>query len=137
MAGFLPSECRISRATIHQSMPLGAGELQPHAPLQVLAIENPAGDLLDAAFGGIEMWNGRAAEQRERGAQFRLYLRERGVAAVRAALMTDLLQAIRADRQSEQLGAVWCQCGRPLIGLKVVIGQLIVRRQPPVLEREV
>src|SRR5882762_8396901 len=109
MVGYLPSERRNSHATIHLLMAPGTGELQAHASFQVLAVENAAGDFLDAALGRVQMRNAGASKQRQRRAQFRLHLLERSIAAVRAALMADLLQAIRADGQSVEPGAVWRQ----------------------------
>src|SRR5579863_9855185 len=68
--------------------------LGPQPPLDAGGVENAAGDLLDRALGGVERGNAQARNQRLGGTQLVAHLLLRGVAALRAALVADLLQPL-------------------------------------------
>src|SRR5207248_5004332 len=118
-----PDTRAVSRATISSCR---ARALRAQPPLDAAGVQNPAGDLLDGALGGIEPRQRVAREQRLRGAQLVLHLPLRGVAAVRAALAADLLQALRFDGQRIELGAERLQARRQSAGFQIILGERIV-----------
>jgi len=75
-------------------------------PCEVLAIQDAAGDFLDAAFGHIDPGQSVTLEQRQRSAHLVLHLLGRGITTAWPALLADLLQAFGPDRQAMQLFAV-------------------------------
>src|SRR5256885_12269589 len=105
-----------SRATICSWR---ARALRAQPPLDATGVQNPAGDLLDGALGGIEPRQRVAREQRLRGAQLVLHLLLRGVATVGAALAADLLQSLRLDGQRIELGAERLESRRQPVGLQI------------------
>src|SRR2546421_1308908 len=129
-----PATRAASRATIcsWRARALGA---QP--PLDAAGVQNPAGDLLDGALGGIEPRQRVAREQRLRDAQLVPHLLLRGVAAIRAALGADLLQPLRFDGQRIELGAEALQSRRQSAGFQIILGERIVGGEHPVLQRQV
>src|SRR6202035_315945 len=128
------TRARASRATIYSSR---ARPLRAQTPLDAAGVQNPAGDLLDRALGGIEPRQAVAREQRLRGAQFVLHLLLRSVAALRAALAADLLQPLGPDGQRIELGAERLQSRRQPAGFQILVGERIVGGEHPVLQRQV
>ena len=93
-------------ASMPGTIPCASGLSGPQAPLDPGAVENAAGDFLDRNFSGVQQRNGVPLEQRLRRSHFEGHLLPRGVAAVGAALVADLLQPIGLDRQREQLARI-------------------------------
>src|SRR5579862_2214040 len=77
------------------------------ASLYSHAVENSAGNFLDRDFRRIEERNSVTLVQRFRGTHLECDLTRRGIAAVRPALVADLLQAVGLDGEAEQLA--WMQ----------------------------
>src|SRR5215469_6189412 len=120
------SPCDADHATLRSQPPLDAG-----------GAEDAAGDLLDRALGSVERGDGIARAQRLRGAQLVLHLLTGGVAAVRTALVTDLLQPLGPDGEREQLVAVGLEARWQPPRLQVVLGERVVGRKDTVLQRQV
>src|ERR1700722_13283050 len=97
------------------------------------AIENSAGYFLDRDFGRIEHGNAVPLEQRLRRSDFEGDLLRRRIAAVGPALVANLLQPIRLDRQTEQFPRIGFESLRHLARLQIVVGQRVIRREYAIL----
>src|SRR6185312_15222784 len=112
-------------------------ESRPQTPLDSGVIDDATCDLLDRAFGRVDVWNSEAPEQRFRGAHLVLHLLRGGVAACGSALVADLAQPLRTDGEAVELRASGREPRRQLPALEVLVRQRIVRREDAVLQRHV
>src|SRR6185437_728627 len=103
-----------------------ADDLGPQPPLDAGGVENAGRNLLDRALRGIERGDAQAGDQRLGGAQLVTYLLLGGVAALRAPLVADLLQALGLDGQGIKLATVRLEPGRKLPGLQVFLSERII-----------
>src|SRR5438874_1728731 len=110
---------------------------RPQPPLDAAGVQDAAGDLLDRALGGVEPRQRVAGKQRLGRAQLVQLLLPRGVAAVRPALVADLLQPLGPDGERKQLGAIRLEPWRQPSRLQIVLGERIVGGEHSVLQRHV
>src|SRR6185437_3441848 len=111
--------------------------LRPQPPLDSGGVENARRNLLDRAFRGIERRDVQARDQRLGDAQLVAYLLLRGIAALRPALIADLLQALRLDGQGIKLATVRLEPGRQLPGLEVIFRERVIGSEHTVLQRQI
>src|ERR1700688_2418537 len=89
-----------------RTIPRTSGMSGAQAPLDARAVENSTGYFFDRDFGGVEHRNAVPFEQRLRRSDFECHLLRRRVAAVGTPLMSNLLQPVRLDRQTEQFSRI-------------------------------
>src|SRR5215469_5323837 len=107
--------------------------LRPQPPFDARGVENAAGDLLDRALRSVERGDAESRNQRLGGPQLVAHLLLGGVAALRAALVADLLQAVGSDGQGIKLATMRLEPCRQLSGLQVFFRERIIGREHAVL----
>src|ERR1700694_1876929 len=120
---------------MRRTIPRTFGMSGAQAPLDAGAVENSARYFLDRDFGGVEHRNAMPFEQGLGRSDLESHLRRRRIAAVGTPLVSDLLQPIRLDRQTEQFARMRVERRRQIARLEVVLGQREICGKYPVLHR--
>ena len=121
----------------HRKVPLPPRRGSVNPPHQLRLEQDGGGEFLHRFRRHVEDADAFALHQRLGLAHLEFAVRQGGVLAPRAALVSDLLQSLGAYGEAVEARAQRLQVRRELLGVKVVGDERVVRRAYPVLHGKV